>query len=83
MPWLERQLEVIDPRVVALLGRHALAAFLPERRVSRDHGAPVAQGRRWYLPLYHPAAALRAQPLRETLRADFALLPELLARPRP
>jgi uracil-DNA glycosylase len=83
MPWLERQLEAIDPCVVALLGRHALAALQPELRVREDHGRPVAAGRRWYLPLYHPAAALRVRPLRETLRADVERIPELLGRGRP
>ena len=82
LPWLERQLEAIDPAVVALLGRHALAAFVPELRISKDHGRAVEQGGRWLLPLYHPAAALRVQPLRETLRHDFAAVPELLARAR-
>jgi uracil-DNA glycosylase len=83
MPWLEQQLEVIGPTVIALLGRHALAALQPDLRVREDHGRPVASRGCWYLPLYHPAAALRVQPLRETLRTDFERIPELLRSGRP
>jgi hypothetical protein len=37
----------------------------------------------YLLPLFHPAAALRTPAVKETLRADFATIPELLQRPLP
>jgi DNA polymerase len=78
-PWLKEQIELIRPRVIAPLGRHALACFLPGAKVSQDHGRAIEQAGWTYLPLYHPAAAFRVRPLRETMFADVAKLPEVLA----
>ncbi|MEA2312181.1 MAG: uracil-DNA glycosylase [Solirubrobacteraceae bacterium] len=75
LPVLERQLELIAPRLVVPLGRHALAHFAPGERIGDAHGRLVhASGRALY-PLYHPAAALRSTTLRETLFADARGLP--------
>lgn len=85
LPWLEAQLAVIEPRIVVPLGRHALARFAPELKISEAHGrmisAPAGGGAgegRTLFPLYHPAAALHAQRLRETLFADARALGEAL-----
>jgi DNA polymerase len=83
-PWLKEQLELIGPRVVVPLGRHALECFLPGAKVSQDHGRPVEQAGWTYVPMYHPAAAFRVRPLRETMFADFAALPAVVAEaPKP
>lgn len=74
-PYLMRQLEIIDPRVVITLGRHSGACFIPDLHISRDHG----QARRvrfhehefLVIPLYHPAAALYNGSMRQTLIDDF------------
>lgn len=74
-PYLMRQLEIIQPRVVMTLGRHSGAAFIPDLRISRDHGQArkVAYHGREFLviPLYHPAAALYNGSMRQTLIDDF------------
>jgi uracil-DNA glycosylase family 4 len=80
LPWLERQLELVDPRVVVTLGRHALETFLPGGKITKLHGRAQELDGRTLFPSYHPAAALRAQPLRETMREDFRRLGALLAR---
>lgn len=83
-PWLKEQIELIRPRLVVPLGRHALECFLAGAKVSRDHGRPVEQAGWTYVPMYHPAAAFRVRPLRETMFADFARLPGALsAAPEP
>jgi uracil-DNA glycosylase family 4 len=69
-PWLERQLDVIEPELIVPLGRHALAHFVPGVTVTEAHGQIVEAGGRRILPWYHPAAALHNQRLRETLLAD-------------
>lgn len=79
-PWLERQIAAIRPRLIVLLGRHAMARFLPNRKISRDHGRPRLLRGQVYLPVYHPAAALYTGALRETLFEDFAQIPALLER---
>lgn len=79
-PWLEEQIAAVDPDVIVPLGRHAMARFLPNRRISADHGQPRLKAGQVYLPAYHPAAALYNGGLRGTLFEDFAQLPALAER---
>ena len=69
-PWLEAQLEIIAPRLVVPLGRHALNRFVPDAKISAVHGTVVEAGGRRLFPLFHPAAALRNPTLRATLHDD-------------
>jgi uracil-DNA glycosylase family 4 len=78
MPVLEEQLALISPRLVVALGRHALAHFAPEAKISEVHGTLLIERDRALFPMYHPAAALHAQKLRETLLEDARKLPEAL-----
>src|SRR3712207_1895567 len=78
-PFLERQIEVIDPEVIVTLGRFSMARWFPGERISRIHGQPKRVGRRLIVPMYHPAAALHQQTLRETIEGDFSKLPRFLA----
>lgn len=79
-PWLEEQIEAIDPQVIVLLGRHAMERFLPGRKISAIHGEPRLKDGQVYLPVYHPAAALYNGGLRTTVFEDFAQLPQLVER---
>jgi DNA polymerase len=74
MPMLERELALVAPRLVVPLGRHALAHFAPEAKVSEVHGNVIAPQGRALFPMYHPAAALHRPPLRETLLQDARTL---------
>jgi uracil-DNA glycosylase len=78
MPWLEQQLALIRPRVVIPLGRHALAHFAPDEKISEVHGRLIVEGDRRLVPWLHPAAALHRQDLRETLFQDARALPGVL-----
>jgi uracil-DNA glycosylase len=78
-PYLERQIEVIDPDVIVTLGRFSMARWFPGERISRIHGQPKQVGRRLIVPMYHPAAALHQQALRATIEEDFGRLPKILA----
>jgi DNA polymerase len=77
-PLLTRQLAALQPRVIATLGRHALAVFAPSAKIAEVHGRPYAQtaGAQHpgavLFPLYHPAAALHNGSLRPTLERDMA-----------
>ena len=79
MPVLEDQLALISPRLVVPLGRHALAHFAPGAKISEVHGTLLMERGRALFPMYHPAAALHATKLRETLFEDARRLPEALA----
>ena len=78
-PFLERQIEVIDPDVIVTLGRYSMARWFPGERISRIHGQPKQVGRRLVVPMYHPAAALHQQALKATILEDFGRLPRILA----
>jgi DNA polymerase len=74
MPWLEAELALIRPRLVVPLGRHALAHFAPEAKISEVHGTYLEALDRALFPMYHPAAALHSQGLRDTLFEDARAL---------
>lgn len=91
LPYLVRQLEVIQPVLVITLGRHSMEAFLPGLKISQIHGQPkrIRLGRSGLvgqkgelalviLPLFHPAAALYNGGLRQTLIDDFAKIPTVI-----
>jgi DNA polymerase len=78
-PYLDRQIQVIDPDVIVTLGRFSMARWFPGERISRIHGQPKRVGRRLIVPMYHPAAALHQQALRSTIEEDFGRLPKILA----
>ena len=112
LPYLQAQLEVIQPKIVVTLGRHSTSCFLPDLQISRIHGRPkrvrivfrpvvrVSGGQDAgaassageaqtgsadelvlvILPLFHPAAALYNNNLRQTLMDDFARIPAVLAQ---
>jgi uracil-DNA glycosylase len=77
MPWLEAEVELIAPRVIVPLGRHALKHFAPGAKIGEVHGRLL--GNRLF-PLYHPAAAMYNQALRETLFSDARALRATLER---
>ena len=80
MPWLETQLALIQPALVVPLGRHALAHFSDDAKISQVHGSEVTERGRSLFPLYHPAAALHNQSLRETLFEDARALGRALSK---
>ncbi|MDA1279340.1 MAG: uracil-DNA glycosylase [Chloroflexi bacterium] len=77
-PYLERQMELLDPKVIVTLGRHSLLRFYPEGRISKDHGKILRWGDRILFPLYHPAAGLRNPAVKRELERDVLRLPEAL-----
>ena len=87
-PYLHEQVKLVQPRVVCTLGNFATRALTGDGTpVTQRHGqveiAELGETAVHLVPLYHPAAALYTRALLDTLREDFARLPELLARPAP
>jgi DNA polymerase len=80
LPYLQAQIEVIQPKVVIPLGRHSMNCFLPDLQISKVHGQPKRYKGMVYMPLYHPAAALYNGGMRQTLLDDFATIPALLKK---
>jgi uracil-DNA glycosylase len=69
--YLDRQIEVIDPVIIATLGRFSMARYFPDGQISKIHGKPKYEGGRIYYPLFHPAAVLRNPNLRPVMADDF------------
>ncbi len=87
-PWLDQQVQLIRPRVIATLGNFATKLLTGQPTgITKVHG--VARGHEigglpvLLLPLFHPAAGLRTPKVADQLRADFELIPGLLAKPLP
>lgn len=78
--WLDRQLELLSPKIVVTLGRYSLAKFFPGETISKIHGRAKRQGNVIYFAMYHPAAALHQQSLRQTIEADMLKIPPLLTQ---
>ncbi len=79
-PFLDRQIELIQPRMIVTLGRFSMARAFPKARISRIHGQPVRIDSVIYYPMYHPAAALHQPSLRQTVLDDMRRIPEVMAR---
>jgi uracil-DNA glycosylase family 4 len=78
--FLDQQIELIDPRIIVTLGRYSMERYFPGAKISQVHGRARREGRRVYLPLYHPAYVLRNLAALPVAEADFKKIPRLLAR---
>ena len=93
-PFLLRQINIIQPRVIATLGRFAMEFILrrygvyqSSQRISQLHGSVIEANASYggvsLLPLYHPAAALYNASQRSTLESDFQVLKRLASAAGP
>jgi uracil-DNA glycosylase len=87
-PYLEQQVELIQPRVIGTLGNFSTKLLTANPAgITRVRGTPQEHfmgGRHVYLlPLFHPAAGLRTPRVAEQLREDFQRIPALLERALP
>jgi DNA polymerase len=84
--WLDRQIAVIEPKIIATLGRFSMAKFIPDVSISRVHGLSrlvdfqISNFKFQIIvfPMYHPAAALRAGQVMNSFIEDFNKLKRLL-----
>lgn len=81
-PYVNKEIEIIDPKVIITLGRFSMGKFIPEVKISEVHGKPRLV--KWrgkdiiVIPMYHPAAALRAGAVLQSLQEDFQKVPKIL-----
>ncbi len=83
--WLHEELAAIKPKLIIFLGRHSMNHFFPDLKISQAHGKLIIKtipgiSTKYFLPLYHPAAALYNGGLREELLTDFAKIPLTLKK---
>jgi len=81
-PYLLKQLQIINPKVVITLGRHSMEYFLPDMKIGQIHGQPkriqFGNHKIVIMPLFHPAAGLYNGSLRQTLIDDFLKVPGVI-----
>lgn len=73
-PYLFKQMQLIDPKIVVTLGRYSLGTFFPNSPISRVHGVVQHHGGRDFFPMYHPAAALHQERYRQVIIDDMRKL---------
>jgi len=81
-PWLDKQLELIRPKIIVTLGRYSLDALMPNKSIGKAHGTAVKKDGVIIYAMYHPAAALHQGSLRKEIEADIRKIPALLAEAR-
>src|SRR3989344_2763644 len=80
--WLMEELQLISPKLIIFLGRHAMNNFFPKEQISKAHGKLLIKPfkdvpTKYFYALYHPAAALYDGSMRETLMNDFKKIPKV------
>ncbi len=80
--WLDRQIQIIEPKIIVTLGRFSMGKFLENVTISRVHGLPrqITFLDKTYIlfPMFHPAAALRGTSMMNEFKNDFVKLKEFL-----
>ncbi|HDQ71022.1 MAG TPA: uracil-DNA glycosylase [Chloroflexi bacterium] len=79
-PYLDRQIALIQPKIIVTLGRFSMARAFPKARISQIHGQPRKVDGIIYYPMYHPAAALHQPSLRQTVVDDMRRIPQIIAQ---
>ena len=79
-PYLDRQIELIQPKIIVTQGRFSMQRYFPGQSITRIHGQLKYEDGQVIIPMFHPAAALRNEQWMAALRQDFAKIPTLLVK---
>lgn len=81
-PYLDEQIKILEPKVIVTLGRFSLSKFLPDAKIAEVHGKSQKiklNGKEVVvIPMYHPAAVIYRQNLKQTLKDDFQVIKEYI-----
>jgi DNA polymerase len=75
---LDKQIKLIDPKVIVTLGRYSMARFLAKQTIGKVRGSAKSVEGRLIYPMYHPAAALHNYSLKKVIEEDFNAIPGLV-----
>lgn len=83
-PYVDREIEIVDPLIIVTLGRFSMGKFIPFEKISGIHGKPRSimwkDKEKLVIPMYHPAAALRAGAIMNQLQQDFQVIKQELEK---
>ena len=77
--YLDRQIELVNPKVIVTLGRYSMYRYFPGASITKIHGQPKRAGNRLIVPMFHPAAALHQPKWHSLIVEDFKKLPQFVA----
>ncbi len=77
-PYLDQQLQIINPKLIIPLGKYALNYFSPDSSITTTHGTLIEKNGFKIYPLYHPASALRNGKFMKSFVQDFLKIPAIL-----
>jgi uracil-DNA glycosylase family 4 len=77
-PFLDKQIELVRPKLIVTLGRYSMARYFPNTQITRIHGQPRRIAGRIYYPMFHPAAALHQPKWRSVVEEDMLKIPQIL-----
>lgn len=80
--YLDNQIKIVNPSIIVTLGRHSMNKFIQGAKITEIHGVMQKVGRRFVIPMFHPAAALHQPRFKPMLLEDFGKLPRLLEEAR-
>jgi len=78
--YLERQIALVQPKMIATLGRYSMEKFFPGARITKVHGQAKRAGNRVLIPMFHPAYILRNMAALPDAQRDMRKIPRLLER---
>lgn len=76
--WLDKQIEAIDPKIIITVGRFSTKIFFSQGTITSLHGSSRFDGKRLYVAMYHPAAAMHNPSLKSAIENDFLKLGDLI-----
>ena len=83
-PYIDKMINIIEPKIIITLGRFSMAKFIPDVRISDVHGKKrlIDWGKRkiTIIPMYHPAAGLRNGEMKRRTIDDFSKIPDILSK---
>ncbi len=79
-PYLARQIEIINPKIIVALGRFSMNYFLPTAKITRDQGKLFKYEKWFVVPVLHPAAALRGNEMMKMFEESFKKLPAIIEK---
>lgn len=78
--WLDKQLDIIKPKLIVTLGRFGMEYFLPREKITQVHGKIYRLNGSYLFPVYHPAYGLRGTRALRALKDDFRKLKEVILK---
>ena len=79
-PYLQKQIEIIKPKIIVTLGRFSMNFFIPTAKITKDQGKVFRIGDYLIVPMFHPAAGLRATGVLNEFKKSFKRLPKIIEK---